>query len=157
MRLIEIIKTIDWDEEDNKVVAQCLIDDAVEYMRRVEAHIYKGNEIRADSFMDFSEKQEEIRTLDRKRTEAHNKMLTSFAPFLDILIEQSEFDKDDYMLENRTQIADFIATIAFEFVGVEPDSRTEGSIRDSLTEKLHNNEITYEKIAETIKREVYSK
>lgn len=85
MRMIEILKCIDWQKPENRIAAETLIADAKEYMTRVENHIYKGNEIRADMWMSYSEKQEEISRLDRKRTEAHDRMLASFNPFLDIL------------------------------------------------------------------------
>lgn len=152
MRIIDYIKQVDWDDAENKRIAQMLIADAKAYIERVEAHIYKGNEIRADAFVDFSEKQEEIQRLDRKRTEAHNKMLASFAPFLDVLVRESEIDKDDYMLDNRTQIADFVAMIAFDAIGLEPESKAEGNVRDELAEKMHNGEITYEQIEKGLRK-----
>lgn len=146
MKITDCINQIDWSDENNRKIADDLIRDAREYLRRVEAHIYKGNEIRAEIFMSISEKQEEIALLDRKRTAAHNKMLASFAPFLDILKAQSEFNADDYRLENRTQIADFVAMIAFELLGREPSSRIEGNVRDELAELLHKGEFTFEQI-----------
>lgn len=123
-----------------------LIDDASEYMRRVEEHIYIGNEIRADQWMDYSEKQEVIKRLDRKRTEAHDRMLNSFSLFLDLLRNIPDFNESEYNLSNRTRIADFAAMIAFELTDGEPSSRKEGEIRDELAEKLHRKEITYEQI-----------
>ena len=120
--------------------------DAKEYLKRVEAHIFGGNEIRADAFMDVSEKQDAIRSLDRKRTAAHNEMLESFGPFLDLLKDNTSFDANDWNLANRTQIADFVCEIAFEALGVKPASRGEGDIRDELAEKMHKQELTYEQI-----------
>lgn len=146
MRITDCINQVDWTDESNRKVADNLIADAEEYLRRVEAHIFKGNEIRADMFMSFSEKQEEIGMLDRKRTAAHDRMLASFAPFLDILRSQTEFDETDYKLDNRTQIADFIAMIAFEKLGLEPESRIEGNVRDELAEKLHKGEFTFDQL-----------
>lgn len=146
MKITDCINQIDWSDEYNRKIADDLIRDAKEYLRRVEAHIYKGNEIRAEMFMSISEKQEEIALLDRKRTAAHNKMLASFAPFLDILKVQSEFNADDYRLENRTQIADFVAMIVFELLGREPLSRIEGNVRDELAELLHKGAFTFEQI-----------
>ena len=157
MDITQIIRQIDWQADDNRITAESLISDAAEYMRRVEGHIYKGNEIRADSFMSVDEKQDEIRRLDSKRTEAHDRMLTdrmltSFSPFLDLLRNVQGFKESDYNLSNRTRIADFIALIAFELTGVEPASRKEGDIRDELAEKLHRKEVTLEQIiAETHK------
>ena len=90
--------------------------------------------------------QDELSRLDRKRTDAHNRLLTSFYPFLDILKDQSDFNRDDYRLDNRTQIADFVSLIIFEMMNIEPSSRIEGDIRDELAEKVHRNEITYEQI-----------
>lgn len=150
MKITNCLKQIDWDNAENKEIGKKLLEDALEYMRRVEAHIYKGNEIRAEKFMDYSEKQEEIATLDRKRTRAHNKMLESFKPFLDLLKSKTDFDADDYALENRTQIADFVATIVFETIGAEPVSKIEGSVRDELAEKIHNRDFSYEQIKEKI-------
>ena len=152
MRIIEYVRQMDWKDEENRRVADELISDAAEYMRRVEAHIYKGNEIRADSFMSVDEKQDEIRRLDRKRTEAHDRMLKSFSPFLDLLRDVPGFRESDYNLSNRTQIADFVALIVFELIDIEPASRKEGDIRDELAEKLHREEVTLEQIiAETHK------
>ena len=88
--------------------------------------------------MDFSEKQEEIKRLDRKRTEAHNRLLISAADFIDVLDRDTGFDRSAYRLANRTQVADFIATIAFEFMDMEPSSTVEGNIRDELAEKIHD-------------------
>lgn len=150
MKISDNIKMIDWENENNKAIGLRLLADAKEYWERVEAHIYKGNEIRGDLFMDFSEKQEEIATLDRKRTNAHNKMLESFKPFLDLLKTETEFNADEYKLDNRTQIADFIASIAFELMGAEPASRIEGNVRDELAEKLHNKEFTFEQIEQKL-------
>lgn len=146
MSITEYVRQIDWNDEENRRVAEALISDAAEYMRRVEAHIYKGNEIRADSFMSTDEKQDEIRRLDRKRTEAHNKMLISFNPFLDLLRGVPAFQEGDYNLSNRTRIADFVALMAFEFMGVVPASLKEGDIRDELAEKLHRKEVILEQI-----------
>lgn len=146
MSIISAVKKIDWNNDYNHKTAEVLFADAIEYIKRVEAHIFKGNEIRADMFMDFAEKQDEISRLDRKRTDAHNRLLTSFYPFLDILKDQSDFNRDDYRLDNRTQIADFVSLIIFEMMNIEPSSRIEGDIRDELAEKVHRNEITYEQI-----------
>lgn len=150
MRVIKNITQINWKIEENKNVALELIDDASEYMRRVEEHIYKGNEIRADQWMDYSEKQEGIKRLDRERTEAHDKLLISAHAFIDLLDENTDFNKSEFRLENRTQIADFIAMIAFELVDMEPESRVEGYIRDELVEKLHNEIISANTIKEKI-------
>ncbi|MBQ3292560.1 MAG: DUF3232 domain-containing protein [Mogibacterium sp.] len=146
MKITDYIRQVDWSNEENRQVADRLIRDAEEYLRKVEAHIFKGNEIRAEMFMSFSEKQEEIATLDRRRTAAHNKMLESFAPFLSILEEQTDFDASDHRLDNRTQIADFVAMIAFEMIGREPASRVEGSVRDELAELLHKGEFTFDQL-----------
>ena len=146
MSIIECIRQIDWKDEKNRKVADEFITDAVEYMKRVKAHIYKGNEIRADSFMSIDEKQDEISRLDRRRTSAHDKMLRSFAPFHRLLEEQTAFDAADHRLENRTQIADFVSLIAFELVGIVPETKGEGSIRDELADKIHSGEITFEHI-----------
>ena len=150
MSVIEFIRQIDWKNEENRSVAEAIIADAAEYMKRVEAHIYEGNEIRADSFMSIDEKQDEIRRLDKKRTETHNRMLTSFSPFLDLLRDVPAFKEGNYYLSNRTQIADFVALIAFELMGIEPASRKEGDIRDELAEKLHRKEVTFEQITAEI-------
>ena len=146
MSLIEQIRQVDWQDEDKRKIAETLVADAKEYIKRVEAHIYKGNEIRADMWMDYAEKQDEIRILDRRRTEAHNKMLASFNPFLDLVRDVPGFKESDYKLANRTQIADFVASIVFELLGSDPVSRLEGDVRDELAEKLHKKEITYEQI-----------
>lgn len=154
MNKLDIIKQIDWNKPKNKEVGKTLLEDALEYLRRVEDHIYKSNEIRDNRFMDRSEKQEEIDELDKKRTIAHNKTLESFKPFLDLLKTETEFNADDYALENRAQIADFLADIAFEAVGKEPSSRIEGGVRDDLAEKVHKREITYEQIKDEITNHV---
>ncbi len=146
MDITQIIRHVDWKTDNNRIIAEKLISDAAEYMRRVEAHIYKGNEIRSDMFMDHAEKQDELSRLDRKRTEAHNRMLTSFSLFLDLLRDVPGFRESDFNLSNRTQIADFVALIAFEIMGIEPSSRKEGEIRDELAEKIHRQEITFEQI-----------
>jgi len=146
MKMLEIIRQIDWGQEGNKTIADNFLTDAIAYMKRVEAHIYEGNEIRADMFMGFAEKQDEISRLDRKRTEAHDRMLNSFNPFLDLLRIIPDFTESEYNLSNRTRIADFAALIVFELMGIEPSSRKEGEIRDELAEKLHHKEITYEQI-----------
>ena len=146
MNILEKIKQIDWTQEGNRLIAENYLSDALEYMKRVEAHIYKGNVIRADMFMGFAEKQNEISRLDRKRTEAHDRMLNSFSLFLDLLRDIPGFIESEYNLSNRTRIADFAAMIAFEITDVEPLSRKEGEIRDELAEKLHQKEITYEQI-----------
>ena len=151
MSVVEIIRQINWHNEDNRIAAETLIADAKEYMERVEAHIYKGNEIRADMWMDNAEKQEKIQQLDRKRTQAHDQMLTSFGHFIDVLRNQPEFDESRYKFANRVQIADFVATIAFELFGLKPESQVEGSIRDELVEKLHEKEITIAQINDMVK------
>ena len=85
MKVLPFLQKIDWSDPENIRIADALIADAKEYMSRVVEHIYKGNEIRADRFMDAAEKREEIGRLDRKRTAAHDRMLKSFASFLDLL------------------------------------------------------------------------
>lgn len=150
MSIISNIEQVDWGRSGNKKIAETVYADACAYWNRVIDHIYKGNEIRADMWMDFSEKQEEIGRLDRKRTEAHNKLLLSAADLIDLLSRDTGFDKSDHRLENRTQIADFIASIAFELAGVKPESAVEGAARDDLAEKLHNGEISPELINEKI-------
>lgn len=146
MSIIDYLRQIDWKDEKNKSAAEELITDATEYMKRVEAHIYGGNEIRADSFMDVAEKQDAIRRLDRKRTEAHDKLLASFNTFLDLLRDVPGFKENEYNLSNRTRIADFVALIAFELMDTEPSSCKEGDIRDELAEKLHRKEVSFEQI-----------
>ena len=96
--------------------------------------------------MDASEKQDEISRLDRKRTVAHDRMLKTFAPFLALLQEQESFNSAVYRLENRTQIADFVALIGFELIGSEPGSRIEGSIRDELAENIYSGDISIDQI-----------
>ena len=77
-KLMTLLAQINWDIAENRDIANQLALDAKEYFIRVADHIYTGNEIRADSYMDISEKQDEIRRLDRKRTAAHDKMLKNF-------------------------------------------------------------------------------
>ena len=101
-------------------------------------------------FMDFSEKQEAISYLDRKRTEAHNRLLAVFPSFLDLLKSDAGLKASDYRLDNRTQIADFVAMIAFELIGREPSSRVEGNVRDELAELLYKGEVTLEQIESRI-------
>ena len=152
MSITEKIAQIDWKDEKSKMTADDLIRDAAEYMRRVEAHIYKGNEIRADQCMDYSEKQDEIKRLDRKRTEAHNKLLVSAGNFIDLLEEKTDFDRSEYKLNNRTQIADFVASIVFELMNTEPASKVEGNIRDDLAEKIHNGDITMDTVNKALSK-----
>ena len=152
MSLIEIIRQIDWQDANKKIAAETLFADAKEYITCVEKHIYKGNDIRADMWMDHTEKQDELSRLDRKRTEAHDRMLTSFNPFLDILKASPDFEESKYNLSNRTRIADFVATIIFEIMGAEPRSQKEGEIRDELAEKIHLGEITFEQIFTEIQK-----
>lgn len=150
MSIVDSICQIDWTTEENKLIARNVYSDACNYWERVVDHIYKGNEIRADQWMDYSEKQDEIKRLDRKRTEAHNKLLISAADLIDKLIRESEFDKDEYRLGNRTQIADFIALIAFELTNYSPTSTIEGHIRDDLAEMIHTCQITKQDIEKSI-------
>ena len=141
MSIVGYIKQADWTAEERRKYAEAVYKDACEYWRRVIDHIYKGNEIRVDEWMDFSEKQEEIKRLDRKRTEAHNRLLISAADLIDVLDRDTGFDRSAYRLANRTQVADFIATIAFELMDMEPSSTVEGNIRDELAEKIHDGTI----------------
>ena len=152
MSVIKSIAQVNWKDAENKNVAEAFINDATEYMRRVEAHIFKGNEIRADQWMDYSEKQDEIKRLDRKRTQAHDKLLGSAKNFIDLLDDKTDFSKCEHRLNNRTQIADFVATIAFELLGMEPESKVEGQVRDELAEKIHNGEVTADSINEKVKK-----
>lgn len=138
MSIITNLGQVDWAEGNNKKIAGAVYADACEYWKRVIAHIYEGNEIRADMWMDFSEKQDAIKTLDRKRTEAHNKLLISAADFIELISKETEFDRSEYRLDTRTQIADFIAGIAFELMEKKPSSGIEGNARDELAEILHN-------------------
>ena len=150
MSIVDNIRQIDWTNEENKLIAKKVYSDACNYWKRVIDHIYKGNEIRADEWMDYSEKQDAIKSLDRKRTEAHNKLLISAADFIDLLCRESEFNKDEYRLDNRTQIADFIASIAFELVDQRPSSTVEGHVRDDLAELIHSGKITKQDIENSI-------
>ena len=155
MNIIPTIKQIDWSRYENRDISNQLLFDAKEYMKRVIDHIYTGNEIRSDSFMDISEKQDELHRLDSKRTGAHDKMLRSFAPFLELLKEKTDFAESDYRLSTRTQIADFIALIAFQLLDKDPLSGADGDIRNELAEKIHSGEITFEQIVTTIEDEIY--
>ncbi len=155
--IITSLKQINWDIAENRAVADQLIADAKEYMCRVIDHIYTGNEIRSDCFMDAYEKQDEIKRLDRKRTVAHDEMLKSFAPFISLLKEQAGFDDADYRLDNRTRIADFVALIAFELLDILPESKGEGNIRDELAERIHSGTITFGQISDRIEDEIYNK
>ena len=148
MSIAAYVRQVDWTQNQNRKAGEAVYRDACEYWRRVVDHIYKGNEIRADEWMDFSEKQEEIMKLDRKRTEAHNRLLISAADFIDVLSRNTEFDKSDYRLGNRTQIADFIAALALELMDMKPSSTIEGNIRDELAEKIHNGEIDLKELEE---------
>lgn len=150
MSIVDNICQIDWTIEENKLIARNVYSDACNYWERVVDHIYKGNEIRADQWMDYSEKQDEIKRLDRKRTEAHNKLLISAADLIDKLNRESEFDKDEYRLDNRTQIADFIALIAFELTNHSPTATIEGHMRDDLAEMIHTRQITKQDIEKSI-------
>ena len=150
MRIIDYLDRIDWEKAENRETANKLIAAAEDYLKKVEAHLFKGNEIRADMFMDFSEKQEAISYLDRKRTEAHNRLLAVFPSFLDLLKSDAGLKASDYRLDNRTQIADFVAMIAFELIGREPSSRVEGNVRDELAELLYKGEVTLEQIESRI-------
>ena len=148
--ILNYIKQIDWTCDTNRKIAETVYSDACNYWERVIDHIYKGNEIRADMWMDFSEKQEEIKKLDRKRTEAHNKLLISAADFIDTLEKKSDFKRNDYRLDNRTQIADFVSGIAFELMDMKPTSTVEGSVRDELAEKIHSGEVTEKMITDRV-------
>jgi len=50
--IMTLLKKINWDIPENRDIASQLALDAKEYFIRVADHIYTGNEIRADSFMD---------------------------------------------------------------------------------------------------------
>lgn len=155
--IISSLKQINWDKKENREVADQLIADSKEYLCRVIDHIYTGNEIRSDCFMDAYEKQDEIKRLDRRRTVAHDEMLKSFVPFISLLKEQGAFNDADYRLDNRTQIADFVALIAFELIDILPEAKGEGNIRDELAEKIHVGTITFEQISDRIEDEIYNK
>ena len=115
---------------------------AAEYFGRVEQHIYKGNEIRADSWMSIDEKQEELKQLDRKRTQAHDRLIRMYC---------QNFDFSN--IENRTQLADKVAMMIFRGLDIEiGDNMKEGDIRDALAEHLHENKITKEQIITILNR-----
>lgn len=78
-------------------------------------------------------------------------MLVSAAGLIDLLDADTEFRRSDYKLENRSQIADFIALIAFEIVGLEPSSTIEGNVHDELAERIHDGTITKEMTNNKIK------
>ena len=82
-------------------------------------------------------------------------MLKSFVPFLDLLKEKTDFDESDFRLSTRTQIADFVALIAFQLQGKEPISGVDGDIRDELAEKVHSGEISFEQIKVKIEEGIY--
>lgn len=125
MSIIECINQVDWTSDTNRKIAETVYADTCGYWRRVTDHIYKGNEIRADAWMDHLEKQEEIKRLDRKRTGAHNKMLVSVADLIDLHDRNTRFNRFEYRLDNRTQIADFVAMIAFELLEIKSSSTVE--------------------------------
>ena len=152
MEIIDCMRQVDMTDERNHKAMRAVYSDACEYLKRVEEHIYKGNEIRADQWMDHSEKREILKRLDSRRTEAHDRLLTSASVFIDVLEENSDFNKSDYKLGNRTQIADFISMIAFELAGIRPDSMTEGKVRDELAEKFHLGVIDCSMIEEELRK-----
>ena len=116
---------------------------AAEYFKRVEAYIYEGNDIRSDLWMSFSERQEALRQLDRKRTIAHDALIKSF---------HAHFDDDT--IENRTQLADKVASMVFEAINKTPASSVEGEVRDELAEMLHRGEITTDEIINILQSRV---
>ena len=152
MGIIDCVKQVDMTNERNHRAMRAVYSDAREYLERVEEHIYKGNEIRADQWMDHSEKREVLKRLDSKRTAAHDRLLTSAAVFIDVLEENSDFKKSDYKLGNRTQIADFISIIVFELAGIRPGSMAEGKVRDELAEKIHLGIIDFNIIEERLRK-----
>ena len=152
MGIIDCIKLVDMTNERNREAMKAVYSDACDYLKRVEDHIYKGNEIRSDQWLDQSEKREALKLLDSKRTEAHDRLLNSAASFIDVLEENSDFERNKYKLDSRTQIADFISMIAFELVDIRPDSMAEGHIRDELAEKLHLGIIDFNMIEEGLRK-----
>ena len=114
---------------------------AAEYFCRVERHIFGGNDIRADEWMDREEKQEAIKQLDKARTRAHDELITSYCQHF------------DYRgISNRTQLADRVAMMVFSGLGIEPDLVvTEGAVRDELAEYIHNGQVTREDMVRILK------
>lgn len=113
--------------------------DAAEYFLKVSNHIFQGNEIRSDSFMDINEKQEKLRQLDRERTIAHDELVRSFCQ-----------TNDFRGITNRTQLADRVAMMVFEKLNIEAYFVTEGSARDELAELLYKGDISYKQIIEVL-------
>lgn len=113
---------------------------AAEYFFRVEQHIFGGNDIRADIWMDRDEKQEAIKQLDRARTNAHNELIRSYC---------QNFDYSG--ISNRTQLADRVAVMVLTGLGKTVDVVvTEGAVRDELAEMLHKREITTDDIVRVL-------
>ena len=109
---------------------------AAEYFCRVERHIFGGNDIRSDSFMDREEKQAAIKALDKARTLAHDEMIKSFC---------QNFDYRG--IDNRTQLADVVAKMVFTGLNIETNFvLSEGAARDELAEYIHKGKITREDI-----------
>ena len=112
---------------------------AAEYFLKVANHIYEGNEIRSDVWMDVNEKQEMLKHLDKERTIAHNNLIKSFYQI---------YGADG--IENRTQLADKVAMMVFEKIGIEVNCKSEGSARDELAELLHKGKITCKEIVNAL-------
>ena len=145
------INQVDWSETENASTASALVYRSLEYFRRVEAHIYQGNEIRNDEFMDFAEKQDAVSALDRKRTRAHNELLEVFEKFTDILKAGTDFENSHYRIENRTQKADLVAMMIIELIHQKPASHIDGAARDEIVEKLHSGELSYSQAEDLLK------
>ena len=111
-------------------------ESAAEYFHRVEQHIYRGNEVRSDSWMDILEKQDILKQLDEKRRDAHDMLIRMYC---------QKFDFSD--LDNRTQLADRVAAMVFRKLNAEVrENAKEGDIRDDLAEYLHEGKIVKEDI-----------
>ena len=115
---------------------------AAEYFDRVEKHIYQGNDIRADVWMSTDEKQEALKQLDRKRTQAHDNLIRLYC---------QKFDFSN--IENRTQLADKVAQMVFRGLDIDPgENMKEGDIRDTLAECLHEKKVTKKDIITILNR-----
>ena len=125
--------------EKELVIINKFFSSFINYLLKVQKHIYEGEKIKNDKFLDTVEKQEKLKELDKKRTYAHNEYLKTTNDFFELLKNKTGFIIPNSFKEDRTSLADAGALFIRNISNTEIKSTIKGSVRDDLVKDIEKN------------------
>ena len=128
------------------------------YIKAVENHIFKGNEIRNDKFADIDEKQSVLKSLDSIRTTKHNHYLETVNTFSNLYTKKTGIFLPRDFLKNRSTMADLGAIMCYNIKGAAPAPKApDGALRDQLASEIHKNETLIDELKQKVESDFHFK